>query len=66
MPIIRPPRSNPQPTEDVRGPNFPESVDPGFDDAYRNPRGDVGSVRDFVGQKPEKKPGPPRNIILPG
>lgn len=41
------------PTDDVTGPNWPGTTDPGFDRPFRNPGGDVGSTTDYVGKKPK-------------
>lgn len=51
MPTIKQPR-NPKPSDDVKGPNFPGSIDPGFDNPYRNPSGDVSGPGDHAGRKP--------------
>lgn len=51
MPTIPPPR-NPKPSGDVRGPNHPATVDPGFDDPFRDRGGDVGRVGRVAGRKP--------------
>ena len=51
MPNIPPPR-NPKTSDDVRGPNSPGTVDPGFNDPFRNPGGDVGRVGRVTGRRP--------------
>ncbi len=53
MSTIKPPK-DPKPSDDVVGPNFPGSVDPGFDDPYRDPGGDVGRVGRVAGRRPMK------------
>ena len=50
MPKIKSP-GNKFPTDEVRGPNWVGTTDPGFEDAYRNKGGDVGSTTDYVGKK---------------
>lgn len=55
--IIKPPR-DPKPTGDVRGPNFPSSVDPGFNDPYRDKSGDTVGAGDHAGRKPMQKRNP--------
>lgn len=54
MPKIPMPRT-PQPSDDVRGPNSPGTVDPGFSDPDRNPAGDTVGPGDFAGR--QKSPG---------
>lgn len=54
--IIKEPR-NPRPTGDTRGPNFPSSVDPGFDNPMRDKGGDTAGAGDVAGRKPAQKPG---------
>lgn len=49
MSIIKPPRE-PKPSDDVRGPNSPGKVDPGFTDPYRNPAGDTTGAGDRAGR----------------
>jgi hypothetical protein len=48
----------PRATDDTRGPNAPMTIDPGFDDPFRNPAGDVGSPRDYAGKRRDKLPDP--------
>ena len=54
MPNIRPPR-DPRPTGDVKGPNEPANVDPGFNNPYRDTGGDTVGAGDWAGRKPVVK-----------
>lgn len=47
--------SDPQPSDEVVGPNYAASVDPGFSDPFRNDGGDVGRVRRVTGKPSEKR-----------
>ena len=51
--IIKPPRG-PKISGDTIGPNAPGTVDPGFNDPYRNPAGDTVGDGDFAGRKKER------------
>lgn len=50
MATIKTPR-DPRPSDDTCGPNFPSSIDPGFNDPYRNKGGDTVGAGDFAGRR---------------
>lgn len=57
MATIKTPR-NPHATDDTRGPNAPATIDPGFDDPFRNPGGDVARPGGYAGKRYDKLPDP--------
>ena len=50
MPNIKQPRV-PRPSEDVKGPNHPETVNPSFNDPYRDKDGDTVGAGDYAGRQ---------------
>ena len=53
--LIGQPR-NPRVSDETRGPNSPDTVDPGFNNPYRNPKGDVGGPGRVTGRETEREP----------
>lgn len=50
MTQIRPPK-NPSATDDVIGPNWPGTVDPGFGNPSRDTTGDTVGAGDYAGRR---------------
>lgn len=53
MSTIKTPK-DPTPSNEVMGPNWPGTIDPGFNDEFRDPGGDVGKPGRVAG-RPEKQ-----------